>query len=515
MPVGKQRKANLEALYHRAADYEQTTFKGLYRFIRFIDKMQEKDKDLAEPTSILLEQNAIRVMTIHASKGLEFPVVFLMDMSKRFNNSDWTGSYVFDQDLGFGLQYKDPKMQVQTSTLVDTAIKERKKQRGYAEQMRLLYVALTRAEQKLFLVGTEESKEKAFAKWDVGNASHEEVLSPRLRLSINNFMDWIGTAIARHQLADADVPSLQKNQQVKKYPVDFAYRFYSEEKIAEQLHQPEEETKVSWLEELKKNKVNVQADQKVKQAVEDALTLIHYEYPYQLSTITTNYQSVSEVKQLFEEPNDGQVAKIEWIDDQRINRYESESFDRPKFLRETTVPTATEIGQATHLVLQKMDLTREPSKTSVEKLLQELIAEEVLKEELTNLIEIDKIVNYFQTPFGQKILSHGKQVKKEVLFSLLMEASEVFVGMEDLDDSILIHGIIDGYFEDEDEDGLVLFDYKTDRIAHLGNRAEAEMRERYSGQLRLYKEALENITKKEVVEMAIIALDIGRTIYLD
>lgn len=513
MTAGKQRKANLEALYHRAASYEETSFKGLYRFIRFIDKMQEKDKDLAEPTSILLEQNAIRVMTIHASKGLEFPVVFIMDMSKQFNNSDWTGSYVFDRDLGFGLQYKDPEAQIQTSTLVDTAIKERKKQRGYAEQMRLLYVALTRAEQKLFLVGTAESKEKAFAKWDKGNASHDKTLPPRLRLTINNFMDWIGTAIARHQLADADTPSLQENQQIKNYKVDFAYRFYSEEKIAEYLYQPEEEEKISWLEDLKQNKLHVQADQEVKQAVKDAMALINYDYPYELSTITTNYQSVSEVKQLFEEPNDGQVVKIELADDKRINRYESQRFERPKFLQETSAPTASEIGQATHLVLQKMDLTVKPSKKTIEALIRDLVAEEILKEDLASLIEIEKILSYFQTPFGKKILSHGQRVKKEVLFSLLMEASEVFVGMESLDDSILIHGIIDGYFEDED--GLVLFDYKTDRVAHLGNQAEAEMRERYSGQLRLYKQALESIVKKEVVEMVIVALDIGSTIYLD
>lgn len=513
MTAGKQRKSNLEALYHRAANYEQTSFKGLYRFIRFIDKMQEKDKDLAEPTSILLEQNAIRVMTIHASKGLEFPVVFLMDMSKRFNSADWTGSYVFDQDLGFGLKYKDPEAQIQTSTLVDTAIKDLKKQRGYAEQMRLLYVALTRAEQKLFLVGTAESKEKAFAKWDKGNASREEILPPRLRLSINNFMDWIGTAIVRHRLADADAPSLQENQQIKNYKVDFTYRFYSEEKIADHLYQPEEVEKVSWLEDLKKNKLPVQADEEIKQAVKEAMELIYYDYPYELSTITTNYQSVSEVKQLFEEPNDGQVAKIEWADDQRVNRYESQSFERPKFLQEVSKPTAPEIGQATHLILQKMDLTKEPSKENIETLIQELVTEEILKEELANLVDIGKILNYFESPFGKKILANGKQVKKEVLFSLLMEASEVFVGMEDLDDSILIHGIIDGYFEGKE--GIVLFDYKTDRLAHLGNKAEEEMRKRYSGQLRLYKQALESITKKEVTEMVIIALDIGKTIYLD
>lgn len=512
MTAGKQRKANLEALYHRAASYEKTSFKGLYRFIRFIDKMQEKDKDLAEPTSILLEENAIRVMTIHASKGLEFPVVFLMDMSKRFNSANWTGSYVFDRELGIGLKYKNPERQVETSTLVDTAIKDRKKQTGYAEEMRLLYVAMTRAEQKLFLVGTAESKEKTFKKWDAGNESASEILPARLRLSINNFMDWIGTSIARHKIADGDSPSLQENQQVKNYTVDFNYRFYSRDEIAESLHRPEEEEKIKWLDDLKSHSLQVDADKEVKEAVKEALRIIDYDYPYELSTQTTNYQSVSEVKQLFEEPDDGQLVRIDWSDDDRINRYTNYSFDRPKFLQETTAPTGAELGQATHLVLQKMDLTDKPSRISVQKVITELVSEGIFEEELAKEIEVDKILSYFQSEFGQKILSNGKEVKKEILFSLLMEASEVFVGMEALEDSILIHGIIDGYFEGED--GLVLFDYKTDRLAHLGAGAKDEFRERYSGQLRLYKQALESITKKEVVEMAIIALDIGETVYL-
>lgn len=512
MTGGKQRKANLEALYHRAATYEQTSFKGLYRFIRFIDKMQEKDKDLAEPTSILLEENAIRVMTIHASKGLEFPIVFLMDLSKQFNQSDWTGTYVFDRQLGIGLKYRDPNSQVQSSTLVDTAIKKIKKERGYAEEMRLLYVAMTRAEQKLFLVGSAESKEKAFAKWDAGNSSRAEVLDARLRLSTNNFMDWIGSTIARHKLADADSPSLQENQQVRNYPVQFAYDFYSEERIAKELQNEETKESLTWLDDLKKKKLRIKSNDQVKKAVEKAVEIIGYDYPYALSTQTTNYQSVSEVKQLFEEPDDGQLVKIDWSEDDRMNQYTNQNFERPKFLQEASAPTGAEVGQATHLVLQKMDLRIPVSRESVEAVIQKLINEEVIQEELAQAIEVDEIVNYFKTPFGKRILAHGETIKKEVLFSLLMEASDVFLDMEELDDSILIHGIIDGYFEEEE--GLVLFDYKTDRVAHLGEQAASELKDRYRGQLHLYKEALETITKKKVIEIAIVALDIGETVYL-
>ena len=512
MSGGKQRKANLEALYERAAAYEQTSFKGLYRFIRFIDKMQEKDKDLAEPTSILSEQNAVRVMTIHASKGLEFPVVFVMDMSKQFNRSDWIGEYVFDRDLGIGLQYKNAETRVKTSTLIDTAMKDIKKQNAYAEEMRVLYVALTRAEQKLFLVGTKKTAEKAFEDWDKGNARRDLILSSQLRLSTNNYMDWIGMATARHQIAEAKVNSLQENQQIKKYPVSFSYNFYSEAKIIEKLEEIVKEGETNWLEDLKNKQSKVRPDEQTKKAVRYTINLANYEYPYQLSTKTTSYQSVSEVKQLFEEPNNEKLAKIDWNEETRINRYTEDLLERPKFLQEATPPTAAEIGQATHFLLQKLELKEEPSIKNLQAEIARLVENDVLSEETAREIELDKIIDYFQTPFGQEIITHHNSLQKEVLFSLMMNANDVFAGMKEVDDSILIHGIIDGYFEKEN--GFVLFDYKTDKVAHFGEQAEEELLRRYKGQIELYKRALEAITNQPVLEANIISLELTKTISL-
>jgi len=511
MSGGKQRKANLEALYQRAAAYENTSFKGLYRFIRFIDKMQERDKDLAEPTSILSEQNAVRVMTIHASKGLEFPVVFLMDMSKQFNRSDWIGEYVFDRDLGIGLQYKNPETRVKTSTLIDTAIKEVKKQNAYAEEMRVLYVALTRAEQKLFLVGTKGTKKEAFKDWDKGNGSREDLLPAPLRLSTNNYMDWIGMATARHQLADAEVNSLQENKQLKHYPVAFSYNFYPEARIIEGLKFVSETGETEWLAALENNQLDVQTDQTTDKAVKYAVDLADFDYSYQLSTQTTNYQSVSEVKQLFEEPNNEQLSKIDWTDDSRTNRYMEDLLKRPQFLQETTAPTAAEIGQATHLLLQTITLKTTPTVDSINEVLEKMVDDQVIKEAVAAEIDRTEIIQFFESPFGQEIVAHSDDLQKETLFSLMMNASDVFTGMEGIDDSILIHGIIDGYFETEE--GLVLFDYKTDQIAHYGeDAAKDELINRYQGQLLLYKQALETITKKPVKEVYLIALDINATI---
>ena len=511
MSNGKQRRANLEALYERAAAYEKTSFKGLYRFIRFIDKMQEKDKDLSEPTSMLSEENAVRVMTIHASKGLEFPLVFVMDMSKEFNNNDWVGEYVFDRDLGIGLQYKNPDSRIRTSTLVDTAIKNLKKRNAYAEEMRVLYVALTRAEQKLFLVGTVDDEEKAIQNWDKGNMNNERHIPSELRLSINNFMDWVGSSLARHQDLDGRVPSHQENQTIKKYSVPFKLSFYSATEIIEQLLTDDTIDNLKWVEELKQKTFNIETDKKTLEAVESTINLIDYNYPFKLSTVTTSYQSVSEVKQLFEEPNDGQLARIDLSDLEPRGRYTQDLLKRPSFLQQATLATPAEIGQATHLLLQKLILNEEPTAESLSNLLKQMIGDELLTEEVASEIELDKIIRYFKTPFGQKIIKNFNHLEREVLFSFMMNARDVFHEM-DVDDPILIHGIIDGYFETEE--GYVLFDYKTDKVSFLKDKAHDELIRRYKGQVMLYKEALESIMDKPVVSVNIISLDLTDTIQI-
>lgn len=516
MSGGRQRKANLEALYQRAAAYESTSFKGLYRFIRFIDKMQERDKDLAEPTSILSEQNAVRVMTIHASKGLEFPIVFVMDMSKNFNTSNWTGEYVYERELGVGLQYKNPEKREKSSTLVDTAIKQIIKKNDYAEQMRVLYVALTRAEQKLFLVGTQPTEEKALDKWDKGNGSRERILPDQLRLTTNNFLDWIGYATARHQITDGRVNSDQLNEQIKNYPVDFEYQFYSEKTIIEAFNETEDDsTSLEWLEALKEKKLTVEMDKQTHKAVKYALDLTSYTYPYELSTQTTNYQSVSEVKQLFEEPNSEKLSKVDWVNtenDSRVNRYSEDLFERPKFLQEDAPPNAAEIGQSTHYLLQKLELDNQPTNKYLGNTLQDLVENEAINKATAEQIELDKIEQFFETEFGQELIENHERLEKEVLFSMLMRASDVFSGMEDVEDSILIHGIIDGYFKADE--GYVLFDYKTDRVAHLGEQAEEELIRRYKGQVMLYKQALETITNEPVIGVYIVSLDLVQAIQI-
>lgn len=510
MSSGRQRKANLHALYERAASYEKTSFKGLFQFIRFIEKMQKKDKDLAEPQAISDSENAVRVMTIHASKGLEFPVVFVLDMTKRFNIRDAQGATVFDEEYGVGAEYRDLTTREKKTTLPEKALKYKKKTKLLSEQMRVLYVALTRAEQKLILVGSYKNKDEAIKRWGLVGGHPKRVLPSDMRLGARGFMDWIGFSIIRHELMDDErvIPAQQTD--IHHYATSFDVTFYSQEVLEEALMSHQKTDTSEWYPQLKDGTLNDQPDEEINQAVKDAIELMNKPYAYEMATRTTSYQSVSEIKRLFEEPDDGQMVKIDVTKPRQVSRYVEEELSRPSFIQEDLKPTPAEVGQATHLVLQTLDLTDFPTEESINKRIGQLVKENVFTEELAGLIRVEEILNFFDTRFGAFIIQQSGSMKREVPFSLLMEAKEIFTDMETVDDNVLIHGIIDGYIEQDE--GIILFDYKTDRVSHLGERAGEEMLKKYRGQLTLYKRALESILKKPVLESHLVMLDISETV---
>lgn len=509
MSSGKQRKANLHALYERAASYEKTSFKGLFQFIRFIEKMQKKDKDLAEPSVISEGEDAVRVMTIHASKGLEFPVVFILDMSKKFNQTDLRKPYVFDEKYGVGAEYKEVSENAEFlngkfTTLPERVLKTHKKNKLLSEEMRVLYVALTRAEQKLFLVGSYKDKEAAFKEWGTVSRHRQTVLPADIRLQASSYMNWIGLSLARHHSLDHDTWLTSSNNEITHYPVNFSISFYNQKALEINLLNHQTKEKSQWYEELKTKKLQLKDDAETIESVQKALDLINMKYAHEAATITTSYQSVSEIKRLFEEPNDGQMMKIDVTNPRNPNRYVDDQLERPSFITEVSQPTAAEIGQATHLVLQSIEFDTYPNEETIKNHVKNLESKEIISKEMVPLIRIDQLVRYFETEFGHKVVESAKLMRREVPFSLILEARELFLDMDNEKDHVLIHGIIDGYIEEDD--GLILFDYKTDQLARYSNPVET-MLEKYSGQLRLYRKALESILKKPVKETYLILLD--------
>lgn len=510
MSSGRQRKANLHALYERAASYEKTSFKGLFQFIRFIEKMQKKDKDLAEPSAVSDGEDAVRVMTIHASKGLEFPVVFVMDMSKRFNLNDIKGSTVLDEEYGVGSEFINVENRIKTPTLPETVLKMQKKNRILSEQMRVLYVALTRAEQKLYLVGSYKNKEAAFSKWDKVSGHSKSVLPPTLRLDSQHFMDWIGRCLVRHQILDSETEIQSVNTHIRDYETHFSVDFFTSAELEEHLLSYQSEEADDWFEKLKEGNLKEPEDEDIIKAVEDALKLMTDTYAYQLAAQTTSYQSVSEIKRLFEEPDDGQMVKIDVTNPRQSHRYVEDELERPKFISDVAKPSGAEIGKATHLVLQSLTLSEDITSEDIQKEVSSLVRKQVISEDIGERIPVEKLDQFFQTEFGTYILSHVSRMKREVPFSLLLEARDIFQDMQSVDDHVLIHGIIDGYIEIED--GIILFDYKTDNLERFKENAHEEMLKKYKGQLMLYKKALESILQKPVLETNLVLLDIGETI---
>lgn len=516
MSAGKQRQANLHALYDRASSYEKTSFRGLFQFVRFIEKMQEKNKDLAEPQSLAADEDAVRVMTIHASKGLEFPVVFILDMTKGFNLTDVRERYVFDDKYGVGLPYIDLINRLTYPTLVETALKTMKKNKLLSEEMRKLYVALTRAEEKLFIVGSYKNAEAAWKEWSEQQYHEQLVLPGEARLSAKHMMKWIGMTLIRHPQIDSFAPEgFTQLPALKNHPAQFSISFYDTEALKDSFVTAQPQVlDLEWLKQVQSLKPIAIKEEQQSLSMAEVTRLMNYQYTHQNATRTTSYQSVSEIKRLFEEPEDTRMVKIDINEPRNQNRYVQDTLNRPKFLQEVLPPTGAEIGSATHLVMQEMDLTQAISVTSVQAQIAQLVSKNILLENVAKQIDPQQIVAFFQTELGQLLCKYPTAVKREMPFSLLMGAGEIFTDIgEDGTDKILVHGIIDGYLALEDE--LILFDFKTDYVPQGNEEAKQKIVQKYKGQLHLYQRALSQALDREVTASYLYLFALNETILIE
>ena len=199
MANGKQRQANLRALHDRAIDYEKTSFRGLFRFLRFVDRMRKRGDDLGAARSLTEKENVVRIMTIHSSKGLEFPFVFIAGAGRKFNKMDFNEPYLFDQHFGLAVKAIDPDNRITYTSLPFLAMKEKKELEMRAEEMRVLYVAMTRAKEHIEIIASVKDIEKSIVKWQDAQLVDPELMLPEYtRSRANGYLDWIGPAVARH-----------------------------------------------------------------------------------------------------------------------------------------------------------------------------------------------------------------------------------------------------------------------------------------------------------------------------
>ena len=472
LPNGPARQANLYALALRADQFEKSNFKGLSRFIRMIDQVLEAQHDLAS-VAVAPPKDAVELMTIHKSKGLEFPYVFILNMDQDFNKQDSMSDVILSRQNGLGVKYiakvetgaveaHYPKiLKLSIPSLTYTQNEEELQLASYSEQMRLLYVAMTRAEKKLYLVG-KGSREKLEAK--EYPAANNGKLDSNTRLQARNFQDWIW-AISKVFTKDN---------------LNFSYRFVGEDQLTREA--------IGQLENKSPLQDSSQADNRQSETIKEALEMLKevevYNTLHRAAIELPSVQTPSQIKKFYEPVMDMEGVEIT---NQTQSSEKKISFDLPDFSTKEKV-TGAEIGSATHELMQRMDLSQQPTLASLTETLKQVQTSPVVRDR----INLSKILAFFDTALGQEILANTDHLYREQPFSMLKRDQK---SQEDF----VVRGILDGYLLYEDR--IILFDYKTDRYDQ-----PSQLIDRYRGQLALYGEALSRAYLIENIEKYLILL---------
>ena len=455
LPGGEQRIANVEMLIEKAVHFESTSYKGLFHFVRYIEQLHKYDVDYGEASIADEGSDVVRLMSIHKSKGLEFPIVFVSGMEKQFNLMDVRSSVVIHPELGVGIDAVDPIRRVKSPTILKKMMQNELHKETLAEELRVLYVALTRAKEKLIMTGTVndfEKKELGFQNLMVRKA---ETLPYSKLIGAKSYMDWVLPCIYN-----------KLNTSIKMYITDLI-TMQMEEAATAVADQWEKETLLQWDAE----KVY---DEKVGKQIQEQFS---FSYPYAKNPQTKQKMSVSELKKRV-------YLEAEELEEEVVIPL------IPKFLQEETGFTGAARGTVYHKVLEILDFTKDYDEGSLRMALDSMLSEERLTKESLECIELQDILGFLHSDIGKRVQKAAK--------NNCYRAEQPFVLGEVLEDGelTLVQGIIDVYFEEDGE--LVVLDYKTDRIWK-----DSEFIEKYKVQLDYYAKALERVTGKRVKEKVI------------
>jgi len=545
LPGGSQRQANLRALIDRARGYEQSSrFRGLFRFLRFLGRMRDSGADLGAARALGEGENVVRIVSIHKSKGLEFPVVFAAGLGRGFNRRDLNGMFLKHKSLGFGPRMVELDSRVAYPTLPQLAIRKRLAAEMLAEEMRVLYVALTRPKEKLILVGTVKDAAKQWDKWRETAAQSESGLPDYAIAAASCYLDWIGPAAV---LAESDA-----EDQVK-----WSSRVVPLQQLARQpapvlpgAGDLEGEAAAAVRHALIEGEpVNVQDDESDRRV----RAVLSWRYPGEEATKLSAKTSITAWKnRLFEaaaEAGDGgdrvllpeaeagidardALARLTEAalggdddDDELTREAEAEAWSddrtavvspvltyrlrRPRFIAQSKL-TPAERGTAFHLVMQHLPLQAGTDEADVERLLDDMVERRLLFPEQRAAVGAGEIAAFCRTGLFDRMCK-ADRVWREIPFTYGVPASVVYPGAASglADEAAVIQGVVDCLVEEED--GLVLIDYKTDMLK--GGSAETAA-EKHRFQVEKYGEAIERIVGRPVREAYVYFFDGGHAVGL-
>ena len=502
MPAGETRRANLDMLVEKAAAYESTSYKGLFHFVRYIEKLKKFDTDFGEASVAGEQDNTVRIMSIHKSKGLEFPVVFLAGLGKRFNKQDAYGQILLDADLGAAADFLDLELRVKAPTLKKQALKRRTELETMGEELRVLNVAMTRAKEKLIMTAADKSLENKLGKWKDIPLSQGQ-LPYTILASANSCLDWLLMAQPAIPASHMEMRQIQVKDLIG-------------EEITRQI-----------IRKMKKEDLlNLDGKRVYDAAFGTRLReVLEYEYPYESDIGLYAMVSVSELKK------QSQIGRTEDAIGTDSGNLEGIALGELKALtgsRDMTGSGPGESGEqkktvsagpnraalrgtAYHAVLEHIHFHEIHGLAEVKPVVDKLLEGGFLDQEAHDFINPKVIWNFLSSPLGKRMAkaqSEGR-IHKEQQFIIGIPAREM--GLGDSDELVLIQGIIDAYLEEED--GLVLIDYKTDHVPEGDPKQGAKMlAERYRVQLDYYERALTQLTGKHVKERIIYSLALQMSI---
>ena len=562
MPNGLVRRANVLALYDRAKGYEASGFRGLFRFLRFVESLRDSNQDMPLANVVSEADNVVRLMTIHKSKGLEFPVVFLSGVQKGFNMMDLRSELLIDKNAGLGLKGYFPDIRVSFPTMPWFYIKDVKEAALKAEEERILYVALTRARDKLIMTGYFKGFKNAKGKLStlgelIKNAASVEgqQLPTDIITQANTYLEWLIMGFTRH--LDGGNPL--------RVAIEYEGPTYFDLpdkkcRIKVEIHDGSLYGDLDYKADIDETTINKVRELQAVNSVElpqEIIDRFNYTYPYSDATRRTAKISVSELKRRFQEReleagtidtlNEpivtvdteakravsdtilGQAIKLDPKSSANVEAKNTnaaglpimEASDvtvssdelansvfgrKPQALQsEEDVLTGAQWGTLMHEAMQWLPLAQY-TQASLTKELDALVTKGTFTEEERNLLSDTSLYKFFSSDLGKRLIN-AKRIEREMPFSMLFEGKRVYDTLED-GENLFLQGIIDTAFEEDGE--WVLVDYKTDRV-----KSGEDLIKRYKIQMDLYKEALQRLTGMPVKACYIYSFRLHDAISID
>lgn len=542
MPAGRQRQANLDMLVEKAAAYETTSYHGVFNFIRYIEKLEKYKVDDGEVNISGEDDDTVRVMTIHASKGLEFPIVFIAGLGKQFNKRDQTGPVLLHAEMGVGLKKIDLDRRTKGETILRRMISSRRNDEMLGEELRILYVAMTRAEQKLILAATvdkEETVEDFEAKQAeadqmrdlTGGQKHLRARRYDELTSAKGFSDWIRMAMPDdslmtiREITGADLVHAEAEEAAR---ITDAVEKLRTETLTPDVSMEEtsgsdpmvQEEPGQWNRTLDVGRTEEEYRETSRTA--DIRAFLErrdaFRYPYEAAAGLPAKMTVTEIKK--------RSAQLLPEEQGELLLPEEDEACVPVFMQEN--PDAEEAGAARgtayhsffeHLDYSRVNMAAEKETAVQDELtaqIREMTEDGIFSPKEAECLRVKDFAAFLHTALGQRMkrAAEAGVLHREQPFVLDVPAKDIDNAWP-AEENILVQGTIDAYFSEEDAQGekfWVLVDYKTDRVK---TRDGSDLVEKYAAQLAFYKRALEQITEIPVREMWIYSVTLSLAIPLE